>query len=192
MAEAIYKIGRFRDPARPSAAEEVRHNYLNSFEAEETKGVRRLRIGAAGDPVVAMQTLSSLLSEPLFLLLVLHTSRCDSMLARYQSPPVRREGLQEFFSQFGTFLGVDARHDTWIHSQKDNATIVLDRHNLIYAYGPIEAFRAALLEMGFREGVVEIPVPHIHNYHPEFDAAEKQILAWFDWSKTPLRPDDQQ
>lgn len=192
MAEAIYKIGRFRNPAKPSSVEEIRHKYLNSFAAEETKGVRRLRIGAAGDPVVTVQTLSSLLSEPLYILLVLHTSRCDSMLARYQSPAVHRQGLQEFFSQFGTFLGDDARHDTWIHSRGDNATIILDRHNLIYTYGPIEAFRAALLELGFREGVVEIPVPHTHNYHPEFDAAERQILAWFDWSKTPLRADDEQ
>lgn len=192
MAEAAYKIGKYRDPARPSAAEEVRHNYLNSFVAEKTKGMPRLKIGAAGDPVVTMQTLSSLLSEPLFVLLVLHTSRCNSALARYQSPAIHRQGLQEFFSQFGSFLGEDARHDMWIHSQGDNATIVLDRHNLLYAYGPIEAFRAALLEMRFREGAVEIPVPHIHNYHPEFDVAERKILAWFEWSQTPLRPDDEQ
>jgi hypothetical protein len=46
--------------------------------------------------------------------------------------------------------------------------------------------------MGFRDGHVEIPAPHVHHYHPEFDGLEKELLLWCDGVKTPLMPADEQ
>ena len=52
--------------------------------------------------------------------------------------------MEEFLREFGRFLCEDSRHDLWVRSHDDDATIVLDRHNVIYAYGPLDAFEAAL------------------------------------------------
>ena len=95
-------------------------------------------------------------------------------------------------SKFSTFLATDARRDTWVHFPKDNVTLILDRHNVLNAYGPIEQFEEVLRSLGLREGTVDIPVPHCHHYHEEFDLSENQILSWFDWEKTDLHPEDYQ
>jgi hypothetical protein len=43
----------------------------------------------------------------------------------------------------------------WLHSHDGNATIVLDRHNLIYTYGPLDGFERALIGAGVQRG--ELP-----------------------------------
>jgi hypothetical protein len=79
----------------------------------------------------------------------------------------------------------------WLHSHDDDTTIVLDRHNLIYAYGPIEAFEHVLVSASVRQATVpQIPVPHVHNYHAEWDDSEKAILERMSWSVGQLRDSD--
>ncbi len=95
-------------------------------------------------------------------------------------------------SEFGTFLATDARLDIWVHFPTDNVTLVLDRHNVLNAYGPIKQFEEVLGGLGIRKGTVDIPVPHCHHYHEEFDLSEIEILRWFDWKRTDLRPEDYQ
>jgi hypothetical protein len=66
-------------------------------------------------------------------------------------------------------------------SQDGDATIVLDRHNLIYAYGPLQAFEAVLKTLGVREGESPAaPAPHRHHYHQEWNQTEEEILRQFD------------
>jgi len=43
-----------------------------------------------------------------------------------------------------------------------DATLVLDRHDLIYAYGPLEQFRAVLKEGLLETQVDGPPYPHAH------------------------------
>jgi hypothetical protein len=186
----LYKIGRFADGQDPSYAEDVQHFYLNTFELEPTTGPPRLRIGASGDPVATVASLSSLLAPAFFILLVLHLSRRGNAEARYQSPPVERETLNDFLTEFQLFLTSDARHDFWIHAPEEQATIVLDQHNIIYAYGPMDDFQESLLRQGFHNGPVRIPTPHVHHYHAEFDEEETRIVKHFPWKQSPLRPDD--
>jgi len=76
------------------------------------------------------------LMGPFQLLYVLHTTRTGAELGRYESPELSAEAVQAFLGRFGRFLFEDARHDCWVRSHGDGATIVSDRHNLIYAYGP--------------------------------------------------------
>ena len=95
-------------------------------------------------------------------------------------------------SQFGEFLTNDSRHDLWLHSKESDATLVWDRHDLIYAYGPLDQFRAVLKD-GFLEAQVQgPPCPHVHRYHAEYDEAEQRILRYFQWSRSPLLSSDVQ
>ena len=112
-------------------------------------------------------------------------------LGRYESPELDAEGVHAFLNSFGRFLSEDARQDFWIRSHGDDATIVLDRHNLIYAYGPLDAFEAVLRDLGLQAGEPpSIPDPHVHHYHPERDDDERAVLQAFDWNVKPLRESD--
>jgi hypothetical protein len=106
---------------------------------------------------------------------------------------VTADAVQAFLHQFGRFLCEDSRHDLWLRSHDDDATIVLDRHNLIYAYGPLQAFEAVLKSLGVHEGESPVvPDPHMHHYHQDWDHTEEAILRHFDWLIKPLRPADVQ
>jgi hypothetical protein len=74
----------------------------------------------------------------------------------------------------------------------DDATIVFDRHNLIFAYGPLELFEWELQLSGAREGEPAVLRAHVHHYHADWDDAERGVLRRFEWRITPLRPSDVQ
>jgi hypothetical protein len=76
----------------------------------------------------------------------------------------------------------------WIHSPDSSATIVYEEHNLIYAYGPLDCYTQILSERGFQQGNIELPFPHTHRYHDEFDETERQIIQNHAWRRTPLLP----
>jgi hypothetical protein len=136
--------------------------------------------------------LAAALTEPFKILYVLHTPRGGSNWGRYESPALDRASVLQFFRQFGEFIASDARHDVWLYSGPDDATLVWDRHDLVYAYGPLDAFEKALGGFGYRlVGEVPIPSPHAHNYHTEWDPSERQLVA-LGWTATPLRPSDEQ
>jgi len=70
--------------------------------------------------------------------------------------------------------------------------LVYDRHNVIYAYGQLVRFIAALELEGLTESKeVRFPGPHAHHYHPEFDSNEHAILKNEEWTVSPLRPGDE-
>ena len=95
-------------------------------------------------------------------------------------------------AEFCEFLTDDGRHDLWVLSPKSDATLVWDRHDLIYAYGPLNQFRGVLGEALQEATVKGPPYPHAHMYHAEYDDAERKILRYFQWSRSPLLTDDEQ
>lgn len=117
------------------------HNYVS---ADRQRVDEALKLSArepfALDDATGTVHLASVLAGGCQILYVLHTTRTGAQLGRYESPELDLERLRQFFQEFGKFLSEDSRHDVWLHSHVDDATIVLDRHNLIYAYGPIDAF----------------------------------------------------
>lgn len=123
--------------------------YGNVFSRETVRGVERLRIGLDDEHNRCLRTLTSPLIEPFQLLYVLHTTRTEAALGRYESPELDLEAVQAFLERFAQFLSEDARHDLWIRSHGNDATIVFDRHNLIYAYGPLDAFESTLRTLAF-------------------------------------------
>src|SRR5262245_32001832 len=153
MIVTTRKIDAFVD------SREVPFTYGNTFEREEVAGGQnRLRIGFDQAPDGCVLELASSLVGPFQLLYVLHTTRVGAELGRYESPVLSVDQVHEFLRQFGAFLSQDSRHDFWLRSHDGDATIVLDRHNIIYAYGPLPAYEAALRRIGASQrGLPMIP-----------------------------------
>jgi hypothetical protein len=127
------------------------------------------------------------------LLYVLHTTRTGATLGHYESPALTVHDVHNFMHKFGRFLAEDARHDLWLRSHDDDVTMVLDRHNIIYTYGPIEHFESVLLNIGLhRSGLPRVPDLHVHHYHSEWDESEREILNALAWVRKPLRDVDVQ
>jgi len=68
--------------------------------------------------------------------------------------------------------------------------LVYENHNLIYAYGSLERYKRVLASMAFHEAPISVPTPHCHNYHPQFDQAEKDILSHWEWRRYDLKTQD--
>ena len=132
------------------------------------------------------------ITPPYFILYVLHTPRGEGEPGRYQSPPVSVTEFAAFMARFGSYLATDARFDLWVHSPTDSATVVWDRHNLLFAYGPLLRFEEALCRMGFASGACAVPAPHQHHYHAANDEAAAELLTWCEWNRSPLRAEDVQ
>jgi hypothetical protein len=170
-----------------------RHQYNDTFAREPTSRMTRLRVGPRGRHASLLLGLAAEITSPYKVLYVLHTPRGGSAAGRYESPALEGPQVGHFFRRFAEFFAGDARHDIWLHSGPDDATLVWDRHDLLYAYGPLDQFVAALERRGLRAGEVPvIPSPHSHRYHSEWDAAERELVAKLEWTMTPLRPGDEQ
>lgn len=159
---------------------------------EDEKELQCIVAGAPqGDPEI-FRRLVCTLEPPYILLYVLHTPRGEAAPGRYQSPELSEQRFQNFIAEFGTLLSGDSRFDIWAYSPSERATIVWDRHNQIFAYGPLSRFETELHALGYSQGSVTVPVPHEDCYHSELDEIAKEVLDAFEWSYSPLRPEDEQ
>lgn len=183
----MYRLGHTLD------GREVEHVHPAVFQmpSPEARSRRLVASVPGSDPEVALH-LARCLEEPLVLLYVLHTTRGEAKPGRYQSPDLSFQELADFISEFRAFLSADARFDLWIYSPGQRATIVWDRHNLLYAYGPLERYAAEPTSLGFGPGEPAVPAPHIHNYHSSLDPLARQLIDRFHWQYSELRPEDEQ
>ncbi len=171
----------------------VEHIHARTFGTEPANGHgTRIVAGVPRGDIKVFANLIDFLTPPFFLLYLLHTPRGEGESGRYQSPELNGIEVRAFLKRFAAFLSSDARHDIWIHSPSEQATIVWDRHNLIFAYGPLARFESALRSLGFVVGQPRTPSPHEHHYRPEFDGEAAAILQAFDWRRMPLHPEDEQ
>lgn len=152
----------------------------------------RLVAGVPDGDADLFESLLVPLEGPFHLLYVLHTPRGEAHPGRYQSPLLDKPSVIAWLRTFAGFFAADARFDLWLHDPAISATLVWDRHNLLYAYGPIERFANCLSERAFSEGELSIPSPHEHHYRAEFDAEARSLMASQAWSMSPLRPEDEQ
>ncbi len=142
-----------------------------------------------GDPGVLGGLIESL-TPPFHLLYVLHAPRGEAEPGRYQSPSLTLGQVRSFLADFAPYFSADGRFDLWAYSPADDATVIWDRHNLLYGYGPLQRLAFTLASMRYMRGKPEVPEPHEHYYRPEFDAAAHGVLAAFDWTVSPLQPED--
>lgn len=183
----MFKLGSFAD------GEWRAHSHPPVFSVVQTAGGRpKVLATAPGSDPLVLEALSRLLTPPLFLLYILHTSRGEAEPGRYQSGEMSGGEVRDFIRDHARLLSLDARFDLWVSSPSDEATIVWDRHDLIHGYGPIEHIVACLRGMGFHPGEPVIPAPHEHHYHPELDGLARSLLADRGWTHTPLREEDYQ
>lgn len=179
--------------SRKSGDDWVEHSHPAVFARQSVEGKHvRLVAGVPGGDSSILRRMLACLEQPFYLLYVLHTPRGEGVSGRYQSAALSEQSLIDFLERFSGLLGADARHDVWVHSPGGNATLVWERHNLIYAYGNVACFEAALSQMGFVHGAVDMDFPHAHHYRAEYDADAKDILTYLDWSYSPLHPQDEQ
>src|SRR5262245_23861480 len=165
------------------------HRYGDVWELERTTGPPRLVVAPSGSHLDCMIDLSRELREPFGILFVLVVSRCGNAPGRYQSPePTSREETETFLRQHADFFQSDGRSHLWLMSLPDGATIVYDNHDVLYAYGPLDAYVRVLERRGLRRGQVCFPVPHTHCYNPHHDAGEQAVLATWAWKHFPLAP----
>jgi hypothetical protein len=168
------------------------HSYPALYELDDASGSPRLLAGVPDGKPEPFERLAACLKPPYFLLYVLHTPRGEGEPGRYQSPEMSAADFHAFLARFGAYLANDGRFDIWLHSPAENATIVWDRHNRLFAYGPLDRFAAALRTVGFAERSCDVLGPHQHHYRAEYDADAAALLAWHDWRYSPLHPEDEQ
>jgi hypothetical protein len=136
--------------------------------------------------------LSRSLTEPYFLLYVLVIYRGGGKTGRYRSDELSRAELDTLFARYGEFWDSDGRHSIWLRSDQDEATLVYHRHNLIYAYGPLERFELILESVGYANTPeVSLAFEHQHCYYPEFDVLEQELTTKFADRKTDLQQGDE-
>jgi hypothetical protein len=175
----LYRLGHVVDD------QWVAHNHPAVFELTD-----RIIAGVpGGDPSIFIRMIESL-EPPYYLLYVLHTPTGEGLPGRYQSPALSLAEVSDFFSHFAPYFVGDGRFDIWALAPGDKATVVWDRHNRLFGYGPLERYSEKLISMGFGAGHPTIPAPHAHHYR--FHITAQEILAAFDWSHSPLRPEDAQ
>lgn len=139
-----------------------------------------------------IQDLIEVLPAPYFVLYILHTPRGEADAGRYQSPALDSAQLHEFLSRFSEYLSGDGRFDIWVHSPEEQATLVWDRHNIMFVYGPLDKFIPVLDGAGYEEGFDQLPAPHSPHYRPEFDALAAELIQSMNWRQSDLQPDDEQ
>ena len=164
--------------------------YPATFRREPTSGPERLVVGNSSGNVDLFRSLVLELEPPYWLLYVLVVGRGGSTEGRYQSEPHTLEEFEELIARYAAYFSEDARFHLWAFSEADESTIVWDRHDVLYLYGPLDRFEQSLDTRGYVRGPVEVPSPHVHHYREQFDADAIDLLASRPWHHTPLRPDD--
>jgi hypothetical protein len=170
----------------------VANRYERVWWRQATAGPTRVVAAVSEQRIDVVLQMAAHLSGPFLLLWVLHTPCGGSQPGRYQSTPLTGEELRDLLRKYTPLFEEDGRSDLWVHSKEPPATIVLDHHDLIYAYGPLDAFVGELSARGFVEGSVAIPSPHAHEYRAECDDLERALAIECDWDVTALRPEDGQ
>jgi hypothetical protein len=138
-----------------------------------------------------MLDLSRGMQGPFGVLYVLLVSRQGHEQGRDQNPtPVGRHDLELFLYSCQEFFEQDGRHHLWLMSTNGEGQFIFDNHNVVYAYGDLDAYERVLRGRGFREGAIRTPAPHSHHYHAAFDVCESDVLAYWDWKRFPLKDSD--
>lgn len=182
MADAPYKFGHL------VVQDDRRYDHADTFEIESTTGPLRLKIAPSRDHLALLMELAEHLSEPFKILYVLVVSRGQHEPGRYESGLLSRQDVASFLSRFRDYLENDGRHHLWLMSEA-GGPIVYDNHNILLAYGPIEAYEGVLHARGFVNEPVRYPVPHSHHYHARFDPDAAALLEYWQWERFPLVED---
>jgi hypothetical protein len=171
----------------------VPHDYGNVYFEQPCGNSTRLVIGPSDNHIdLIIQLAAELKGDPWFVLYVLLVPRKGNREpGRYQSAPFATHyELSSFLSAFRSFFEGDGRHHLWVGSAANDGLLVYDQHNVIFAYGPLDRFKAILDSQGFRQADFWFPMPHVHHYNDENDPEEERLMAEMEWTYFPLQRGD--
>ncbi|WP_345842827.1 hypothetical protein [Shewanella algae] len=161
------------------------------YKVEAYPNFSRLLIGCRAREIPLILEFCKEMEGPFGVLHVLLVSRLGKESGRYQSPyPLSYDELELFLYEHQEYFERDGRHHLWVSSVSGEGQFIYDNHNYIYAYGDIDTYVGKLKLKGFSEGEINIPAPHCHNYHAEFDGEEESVNNAFDWLYSPLQDGD--
>jgi hypothetical protein len=149
---------------------------------EPTEERERLRVGTGIGTLSLFHALAAILREPLFLVVVMRVPRVVEA-GRWESIPLTHPELERFTNRYGELFEEDARAQLWVGEIDGVGLLVLDEHDLIYAYGPLHKFEQVLRERGFTKGDPEVPQPHEHHYNKQFDDLERDLRRLWPWNQ---------
>lgn len=150
---------------------------------QPTSGPERLLIGGGEAPVDVLSELAGALAEPLFVLVVLRVPRAGEA-AKLESDALTHAELVGFLGEFRDLFENDGRAQAWVGATVGGeGLVVLDEHDLIYAYGPLDTLEAVLSARGYERGEPHVPDDHEHHYRPENDELEVRLRGWWDWRR---------
>jgi hypothetical protein len=69
--------------------------------------------------------------------------------------------------------------------------LIYDHHNIIFAYGDLDAYKEVLARCGLSEGDVTIPAAHCHHYHSCNNGKEDELSRYWNWKHYPLQDIDE-
>lgn len=157
---------------------------------EPTSGPERLRIGGGEHSIDTLLALGRSLAEPVFVLVVLRVPRVGDG-AKLESEALSHRQAVGFLNEFRELFQNDARAQVWLGATIGGGLLVLDEHDLIYGYGPLEDFEEALAIRGYTRGDPCIPDPHEHHYNEGLDGLEVRLREWWGWRRIlPLEHED--
>jgi hypothetical protein len=149
-------------------------------------GNERIQIGVSEGQVALVRLLAAELQPPYDILYVLIVGREGQNEGRYElASSLEPQELSAFFDRYGVIFEQDGRHAVWVRSA--SGQLIFTPHDIVYAYGAVEAFRASLLRRDFVEKPFEIPAPHAHHYHQQFDPVVRDLLSRYSWRYYPLQ-----
>lgn len=182
-----YKFGYLNE-----AKNDIPFEYSDTWAIEKTTGPERLVIAPRSGHMKVLRALIEKMPEPFDVLYVFLVPRTDQPAGRYQSPySIARSELVAFLNRFEEYFEGDGRHDIWVRSATDSSLLVYDQHNVIYAYGPLNAFRESLASRGLQlVPRIDFPDPHTHHYDKGFDADQDALLNYWSWTVSPLAEQD--
>ena len=170
---------------------EAPYRHPRLWTRQATSGPERLLIGGGEAPVGLLGDLAAALPEPLFVLAVLRVPRAGEAVKLESNALTRREVVR-FLDEFRVLFENDGRAQAWVGATATGAgLLVLDEHDLVYGYGPLEAFERILAERGFGRGEPRVPDAHEHHYREENDELEVRLREWWDWRRV-LPLDDEE
>lgn len=163
----------------------------NLYQKENHPNFSRLIIGCNSKEIPLILELCKEMEGPFGILHVLLVSRLGKESGRYQSPyPMSYEDLELFLYEHQEYFEQDGRQHLWVSSISGEGQFIFDNHNYIFAYGNIDKYITTLNSMGFSEGEINIPAPHCHNYHSDFDNEEESVNEAFEWLYSALQDGD--
>lgn len=174
-----------------SGQDAVEFTHGDTFQVQRTADFSRVVLGARRNELGLILNLCRDLQGPFGILYVLGVSRLGNAVGRYQSPrQINFDELVDVLEPHRDFLEQDGRHNLWIRSFCSDGQFILDRHNIVFAYGDVQRIAEQLRALGFVERPIETPVPHSHHYHYEYDEYEDAMLKTWDWVRTDLLSSD--